>query len=380
MPITLLQFIRTPALLATGTVFWINAFLFGLWVTRLPEVRDTLSMTEGALGIALFFIPLGALTAMRYISRLVQRMGAVRVTLGTVLVYGPVMVLPFMAVNSWQLCAALFFMGTVMGTMDIAMNAVAASIEQTENRVIMPSCHGFWSLGAMSGAGLGSLSLAFEIDARIQALLAMLLLFGIYFVFLRYQLISKENEDAEQETAWVWPGKELLGLAFIGFCAFQGEGAVADWSAIFLRDTAMATSYQAGLGFAGFSLTMTLGRLNGNGIVARWGANGVLPIAFIISILGLALVIPGNGWLAIAGFTISGLGFSLIVPIVFSEAARAPGISASQGITAVAGIAYIGFLIGPVLMGGIAEFFSLRAGFIFIGIMLVLALIVSKRA
>ena len=378
MHISLSQFIRTHRLLATGAVFWINAFLFGLWVTRLPEVKDNLELTESTLGLALFFIPLGALAAMRFISQLVNRLGAGRVTLNSVLLYGPVMILPFLATTGWQLGIALFVVGTVMGTMDIAMNAVAAAIEEEKGEVIMPSCHGFWSLGAMCGAGFGSLMLAFGMNALLQAALATLILFCLYFFFLKNHLRKSPAEDQHEE-GWVWPDKALLGLTFIGFCAFQGEGAVADWSAIFLRDVASALDYQIGLGYAGFSLSMTLGRLNGNGIVARWGAKGVMPIAFAISLLGLLLVLPGKPWLAIAGYTISGIGFSLIIPIVFSEAARAPGVSPSQGIAAVAGIGYLGFLVGPVIMGGIAELINLRAGFIFVVFMLFFALLVSRR-
>lgn len=139
-----------------------------------------------------------------------------------------------------------------------------------------------------------------------------------------------------------------------------------------------AEEYMWGLAFTGFSMSMTLVRFAGDSIVARVGSQRVILLASLVVVVGLVLVLPATGWLSIAGFTISGIGYALLVPVVFSEAGRQPGVSPSKGIAAVATVGYFGFLVGPVLIGGIAEWFGLKTGFIYLMVFTLLALIAFR--
>ena len=164
------RFFRKRAYWSTGVVFAINSLLFAFWVTRLPEIKEALALSEGQLGAALFCVPVGALLAMFTVSRFIQRWGAGYVTLWTATAYILCMPFPFLAGNFWQLGIVLFFVGVTSGAMDIAMNAVAALLEKEHEETIMSTCHGFFSLGGLIGAGIGSVSIALGLTAMLQIL------------------------------------------------------------------------------------------------------------------------------------------------------------------------------------------------------------------
>ena len=373
------DFWQEQSFVATGAVFAVNALLFALWVTRIPEIMSNLSLSEAQLGGALFCIPAGALLAMTTISRWIDRHGAGRVTIWTTAAYLACISLPFTVTSLWQLGIALFFVGLTMGAMDIAMNAVAAILERDRGKIIMATCHGFFSLGGMIGALLGSLGLALSLDALQLMLFGVgITLFGVYLL-IRPILYEVKDVDRKEGSAWVWPERALAGLAVIGFCSMQGEGAIVDWSAVFLDNVAQAEKRLWGLGYAGFSLSMTVGRFLGDGITHRVGAKSILRWSFVVVVVGLGIVLVGRPWLSIMGFTFAGAGYALLVPIVFSEAARISTVSSSQGIASVATVGYMGFLLGPVFIGGIAEVFDLRMGFVYLVLLTILAWLVSTR-
>ena len=165
-------------------------------------------------------------------------------------------------------------------------------------------------------------------------------------------------------------GRALIGLAIIGFCSMQGEGAITDWSAIYMDDITGAPDYMWGFGFAGFSLSMTLGRFLGDGITQRFRTQEILVSSFVTVIGGLAIVLVGHPWSSIGGFTMAGAGYALLIPIVFSEGAKRSPENPSKGIAAVATLGYMGFLLGPVVIGAIAELYDLRVGMIYLVVLM----------
>ena len=360
------DFFRNRQFWTIGLVFSINAILFAFWITRIPEVKNNLALSDGDLGMVLFAMPVGALLAMLTVSMLVGRFGAVNVTLFSAAGYIACMAFPLMATSFWMLAASLFFVGLFMGAMDIAMNAVASLLEKEHETTIMSTCHGFFSLGGMIGAAVGSLLIALSVDAVVQMLAGMVAVSLLLFLVLRPVLKTVVEEEADTESHFALPGKALIGLAVVAFCSMQGEGGVADWSAVYMEQVVRAADYTWGLAFTGFSLSMTLVRFAGDSIVARTGAKKVIVLASGGVVLGLALLLPAYTWLSIAGFSIAGFGYALLVPVVFSEAGKQPGVNPSKGIAAVATVGYFGFLVGPVLIGGIAEVFGLTTGFIYL--------------
>ncbi len=380
MPAHLRLFFSQPLFVRTGSVFAINAVLFGFFVTRIPEIKSYLGLNEGALGTALFFLPLGAMAAMLMVSRLSHRFGAGAVTVWSTVAFIATMTLPFLAPSFAVLCGVLFLAGLAGGAMDVSMNAVVSTLERAHGVSIMSTCHGFFSLGGMIGALVSSLALALGIGRVAQMAGGAAVLLVVTFAFLWPALRGIRETDSRRPPAFVLPGRALLGLAVIAFCSFQSEGIIADWSAVFMEEIAEGKRYMWGLGFAGFSLTMTLGRFSGDALVQRFGSRPLLVRAFFVVMAGVALVLTAHPWVSIAGFTLAGMGYALLVPIVFSEAGRAPGISPSQGIAGVATVGYTGFLLGPVVMGGIAHATSLRAGFGYLVVLTVVGLVVALKA
>ncbi len=361
--------------IATGIVFFVNAILFAFWITRIPEVKTALSLSEGQLGLALFSMPVGAVISMFTVTLLTQRYGAGRVTIFTSIFYIGCILLPLLANNFWLLAASLFMVGLSSGAMDIAMNAVASVLEKTDKVEIMSTCHGFFSLGGMVGAGIGSFFIAIEVDSVPQMLGGMIAMLGVLLIVAKPVLFQIVEQEEVAESFFSLPGKALVGLAIVSFCSMQGEGGVADWGAVYMQQVVMSEPYMWGLAFTGFAATMTLVRFAGDTIVARFGSIRVILSASVIVALGLSLILSAMPWLSIVGFSVAGLGYALLVPVVFSEAGKQPGVSPSRGIAAVAMFGYFGFLIGPVIIGGISEWLSLQAGFAYLLIFTLIALL-----
>ncbi len=374
------DYLLQPSFRSVGAVFAIHAVFFSLWVTRLPEIKEDLALSEGELGLVLFFLPLGALVAMLVAGRMIHLWGAGNVTTATTVIFALVMPLPLLATNVYILGAALFAAGLVSGAMDIAMNAVAAALEDLHRKVIMATTHGFFSLGGMVGALLGSVFLGLEWVRWAPMIGAAVICFLVLIPIHREIGHIRDKKQAHKGGHFSLPGRAVLGLALIGLFCMMGEGAVADWSAVYLKEVSLADPYMVGLGYAGFSLAMTLGRFNGDVIIHRFGGLKIIIAGGFFTLIGLALVLIGAPLSTILGFTFVGLGYSCIIPVVFSEAAKSDPVSAARGITAVASLSYMGFLAGPVIIGLVSEQGGLKTGMIFLMVTALLSVLIATRS
>ncbi|MGI9542477.1 MAG: MFS transporter [Cyclobacteriaceae bacterium] len=358
---SLLQLFENKEARAAGLIFALNSILFGSWITRIPEVKANLDMSEGILGLALLGLPLGALLSMPFTSWLVSRYGAGKVTFYSAVVYLLAVVWPVLAPNFISLLLALTLMGLGAGATDIAMNASIAAVERKDSISVMSTSHGLFSLGGMLGAGLAGLIIWLGISSFFH-MLGMTLLMLVLLLAVRSHLVAIADHTASEAT-FALPSRALIGLAFISFCSMMGEGAIADWSGVYLEETLLSEGYLVGFGFAGFSLTMALGRFYGDQIIPKWGPRSIVRVGGLIIFvgLGLALVWP-EPWIAILGFTLAGLGFSCLIPVVFGQAAKVPGMAPATSIAAVASLGYLGFLLGPPVIGFVADRFGLVAG------------------
>lgn len=347
----------------TAFIFMALAMAFGAFITRLPEIKDSLNLSEAELGTALFFFPLGAATLLPFYSKIISRFGERATTSFAIVTLLLVMLLPGLAPNIYWLMASLFVVGLAMGLTDVAVNAEAAEIEIAKSRVIMSSCHGFFSLGGMIGALLGSLFITLGVGLVLQmGLIAIALLIFIIPQF-RFLINAKKHEPS---SGFRLPPLKVLVYAAIGLCVMMSEGGITDWSTILLRDNLLMTPEYAGFGFAGFSLLMALGRFNGDRLQLKFGGRPLMILGFLIGVIGLGLTLTSIPIVAIVGFSLAGLGYSVIVPILYSASAKIDGVSPSSGIASVASAGYVGMLIGPVLIGFIAEDWGLPNGFTFL--------------
>lgn len=374
-------FIHIPSV-SVAVVFLSMSMLFGSWIARIPEVQHTLGLSESKLGFALLGMSLGGMLGTSAAGILLQRLGTAPGTLAGVLLLCLSYLSPAFAWNTWSLMAALLLIGIATGFTNVAMNGLAANIERQEGIRILSTCHGMFSLGGMLGAGLSGLTAAIGVSllAHMSGLVFMLVLLQIWLkpVLLSIPEVQAGNRRA---TPWRKAPAGLYLLAFIGFCVMLAEGAIADWSAVYLSAELRSGPALAAMGFAGFSLAMALGRFGGDTLARRLGAAQLVRMGIWLGSAGLllAIIAPCAG-LALMGFTLAGAGFSTIVPILFSNAARVFPEHPGGGIAIIAAGGIVGFLIGPPFIGFLAEWVGLRWALGTVLMLCVLAAILAGRS
>lgn len=374
---TIKSFLIQPERRAVGLVFFALSLLFGAWVTRLPEIKDSLNLSEKQLGIALFFMPLGAITLLPFYSKIIARLGERKASIIGVMGLLVAILLPVLAPTYGWLMAGLYVLGLAMGLTDVAINAAAAEVEKQRNCQIMSASHGFFSLGGMVGAATSGIFIWLEVTPFMH-LLFWSLVFVIIIPMIAKQLLNSVDVQGESK-AFQLPSRAVLGLALIAFCIMMSEGGITDWSTIYIKENLLSSPERAGLGFAGFSALMAIGRFLGDSLILKHGAKYLMILCCSISVAGLGLTLLNSEIMAIVGFSLAGLGYSVIVPILFSRSAKVKGVTPSKGIASVASAGYIGLLVGPVVIGFIANDISLGSGFIFLMALTALALLMSLR-
>ncbi len=348
--------------MVVGLIFSFNSFLFGNWVTRIPDVKIALGMSDADLGLALLGAPIGAMLIMPFSGWLIARFQLGRVVWVSSFLHLGAPILLSSAPNFYLLTAALFYFGLTNAWMDIAMNAAAAATEKEAGKPIMSTCHGMWSLGAMLGSASGSLLVGLQIPVRLHLISLSILVLTV--VTLLFKLIdSYREESSAEDKVFALPNMSLLGLAFMAFCILLSEGAIADWSAVYMSQTLLSNPYLVGFAYAGFSGLMAIGRFAGDTLIPKFGSKKIVFVGGLLAFFGLGVaLLISNPIVAIVGFSLTGLGFSCIVPVLFSSAASEPGYTPGTGIAAVTIIGYTGFLVGPPLIGFLSEMHSLPAG------------------
>jgi MFS family permease len=348
------------ARLAVSAVFFLNGAGIGNWVVRIPSVRDQLGLTEAALGVALLGVAAGALVAMPLAGRLVARHGSRPVTRAGAVAFAVALGLPALAPSLPLLCLALVVLGAGNGTLDVAMNAQAAAVERRYARPIMSRFHALFSLGGLAGAALGGAAADAGIPAASHLALVALVA-GVAAAGSAAGMLPARADATPEHASFARPSRPLVVLGIVAFCVLFGEGAMADWSAVYLRDAAGAGPGLAAAGYAAFSLMMAAGRGVGDALLARLGPARLVAGAGALAAVGLAAaLLVGAPWAAVVGFGFVGAGLSVVFPTVLATAGRVPGTAAGPAIAAVSTMGYTGFLAGPPLIGFLAHALTLR--------------------
>ncbi|AXT42443.1 MFS transporter [Phaeobacter inhibens] len=363
---------------AVSAMFVLNGALFGIWASRIPAVSEIHELSPGGLGLLLLLMAAGAILSFPLAGRAADRIGAAHVTRRVALAYVLGLVLLALAPNLPLLAAALFVFGAAHGSMDVAMNAWASEVEARAARPMMSSFHAMFSLGA----GLGALSgyAAASIDAQIPAhfLVAGCVSALLTLYMAQIPWVARPAPESGAAKPALLPRGALLAVGFVAFCGAVGEGAMADWSAIFLVLTTGASEADAALGFAVFSIAMVAMRLIGDLVVARIGPVTAGRLAGTSASLGALIAVGwGSYGAAMTGFALMGIGYALVMPLAFSRAASDPDLPAGAAIASVATFGYGGILIGPPMIGFTAEVFSLPAAFMILAVLSVFIIIFS---
>jgi MFS family permease len=380
------------ARIAVLTYFFLLGMVGAVWVARIPAIKHRLELSDGMLGAALLAMPVGLVVVMLVCGRLVDRFGSGRVTRPASVAFALLLVPLGLAAELPALIAGLFFFGLMSGTQDVAMNAHAVRVERVYGRPIMASFHAVFSLGGLAGALFGGLFAWLGVSAATTFIAAAGPLAIAGAIAGRWLLPSPDPvpdplpETTPETTAprdgvrWKprRPGFVVLLLGLVAFCCLVGEGAADNWSAVYLHDDLGTSQGFAALGFAAFSITMTVGRLLGDRLAVRYGPVRLVRTCGLIAAAGLA-----GGLLAqhpiggLARFAALGAGLSCIVPQVFSVAGNADPARAGRNLARVAGLSYLGLVTGPVLIGGAASLLGLPLA---LGIPALLALGVAATA
>ena len=356
-----------------GAVFFLNGFGYGSWVPRLAEIKDRLDLSEGQLGLALFMAAVGALFAMPLTGALAGRHGSRAATAVTVALYGLAVPGLALAPGLVGLGLALLAVGAASGALDVSMNAQGVAVERRYRRPIMSSLHGMFSLGGMSGAAATAL-IASRLDLFPHFLLvgALIVVLGLLACA---PMLAASTEDRSAGPGFAKPSLGLLVPGVVALSSLLSEGAMADWSAVYLSESLGAGTALAAAAFAAFSLAMAIGRFSGDRLVARLGGDLVVRAGGALAAAGLAgTLLIGHPLAAVIGFALVGAGLSCTFPVVLSAAARSPEMPPSAAIAAVCTLGYLGFLIGPPAIGGLAELIGLPAA---LGLVVLLCALVA---
>jgi len=334
-------------------------------------MQSKLSLSEGMLGLILLGLSVGVLTALSIAGGLIARFGSRTVTLvGAV---GLCLTLPLLALapSPIALWAALCLFGGSMSVMDVAMNEQAVLVERNAGRPMMSSFHASFSIGGLVGALIGVAMASQATLSPVYHFVLVSVMFGVAIILAAPHLLRVKPEPQEKQAVFRLPKRALWPLGAVAFATAIGEGAMADWGAVFLTQVLETTAAFAALGFAAFSLTMTIGRLLGDKLSARWSPVLIVRVGGLAATIGvLAAAISAEPIVVLIGFAAVGIGLANIIPLAFSAGGNFPGIATGVGIASVATIGYAGFLAGPPIIGLIAEATSLRVAFVIVALLI----------
>ena len=354
---------------------WVFAslnILFGTWAIYIPQVKESLAIDNSELGFAIFFLSLGVFIVFPFASGLVNRLGVGKATFYGVLLSCAAAMLPLLAPSYYTLMGALFLFGASNGFTDIAMNTLVTEVEKKDEVKFMSAAHGFFSLGGVL-AGIGSFLIGPIGNPLLHMGLAVALVLIVNLIFYKkYLNVTAALVENEEFSLKLF--KPLLLLGLISFVAMGSEGAIVDWSGLYLKEVSIAPEALWGAGFLGFQITMTLGRFLGDAVSERLGSVKMIAVGTILALIGYVLVLSESTYLAIAGFAMGGLGFSVMIPEVFRIGGNVKGVDSSKGIAFIAGAGYVGFLCAPPILGFLAETSSLKTSFVVLFVCAVLIL------
>ncbi len=358
--------VRTPRV-AVGAMFLLAGSLFGTWASRIPAFVEHFRLSEDRLGLLLLCIALGAIIAFPFAGRLSDRIGANQASRRMAGLYIVALGAVACAPTVWSLGAFLVLFGAALGGLDVAMNAWGAEVEQRHGRPIMSSFHAMFSLGTGLGAATGYVAVWMG-KGVVSHFLLNGAVFGAAALSLALVPWSSRVSRGRRGKAFALPSGALVLVGLAAFCASVGEGAIADWSAVFLYTVTEVSEAQAALGYAVFSIAMVIMRLAGDWAIQRLGPVTSARLSGLTAALGVVIVVLGPTLpLVLVGFAIMGFGYAVVAPLTFSRAAMEPGPSPGQAIASVATLNYGGMLVGPPLIGFVAKASSLPTAFVLLG-------------
>jgi MFS family permease len=365
--------------IAVSLFFFCQGLAFSSWASRIPMIMDKLHLSEAQLGTILLMLPIGQLITMPISGKLVTTYGSAKVMRIVAIIYALILCSIGFANNIYQLGAILLSFGIVGNMCNIAVNTQGVAAEKMYKRSIMSSFHGAWSIAGFTGALIGLLTMNLGIDTHIHFLIIFCLI--VINTWINYpHLIPGKGDPQHRSSFFTKPESSMIQLGIIGFFSMATEGAMFDWSGVYFKDIVRAPENLIIIGYASFMVTMAIGRFIGDWVISRIGRKNTLQISGILMFTGMILsVVFPDFWVCTAAFMLVGIGVACNVPTVYSLAGQNKKIPSGVALAMVSSISYLGFLMGPPMIGYIAEIFNLQYSFGLIAFFGLFMLIMSSR-
>lgn len=356
---TLLYEQRKRIRLAVSLFYFCQGLAFASWASRIPTIKTALDISEGQLGTILLMLPLGQLMTMTLSGRLVTKFGSAKVLSIACIFYAAVLCLLAFATSALALGAILLLFGVFGNMCNIAVNTQGVAVEKIYNKSIMASFHGAWSIAGFTGALIGLLTINLHLDTATHFIIIFFIVLTSMLINRKYLVPGKTKE--EKKKGLVKPDSMLIQLGVLGFLSMATEGAMFDWSGVYFKEVVQAPEKWVPVGYASFMVMMASGRFIGDFIIAKIGRKSALQLSGILMCSGMLLSVffPYFGICTLA-FMMVGLGVACVVPTVYSVAGQHPTIAPGKALAMVSSISFLGFLMGPPLIGYIAEWLDLR--------------------
>ncbi|MDR2955087.1 MAG: MFS transporter [Prevotella sp.] len=358
--------------LAIFCLYFCTGFCFSSWASRIPDIKTTLGLGDAAWGTILLMIPIGQICGMTISGFLISKIGSRRIF--PVALTGYVIALLFVGLSAseYALIMSLIVFGFFGNFCNISVNTQAVTVESMYDKPIMASFHGGWSLAGLTGAALGLLMSSLHLKPIYHFSIVGLLVFINLIINKKYLQPDVKKEKDPTEVAAKKRNKPetfLFLLGIVAFCGMAAEGAMSDWSGLYLIDVVGAPAHIAPIGLAAYMVTMASGRFLIDKAIQRWGRKRVLQAGGTLITVGLFTAVAFPHFITtIIAFMIIGFGTAGIVPTIYSVAGQRTKIPTSIALTIVSSVSFLGFLMGPPLIGYISSVTNLRYSYALIGL------------
>jgi MFS family permease len=363
---------------AVSAFFFMHGLCFASWATRIPDIQAKLALSAAGLGAVLFALPAGFFIALPLSGWLIEKLGSKKVVIPTAALYGLSLICIGASYDRFLLVASLLTFGLTANLLNISINTQAVMVERLYRKKIMATFHGVWSLAGFAGAAIGTFTIASAVTPFNHFIFICLLFLFVISISASY-LVKQDEKAGASHAFFAMPDKSLLTLGMIAFCSMMVEGAMFDWSGLYFIDVVKADQELSGMGYTSFMIAMAAMRFVADAFSNRYGLKSILQTSGILATVGLliAVVLP-QLIPSLLGFLLIGLGVSSVVPMVYSAAGKSKTLSPGTALTAVSSLGFFGFLMGPPLMGFIAQGFGLRISFLMLSIMSVAVVVLSS--
>jgi fucose permease len=364
-------------------LFFVAGMAYASWGVHVPTVRDKFALNPAWLSFALLALTGGSIASMAVNPKWIARVGTRRACLAGGILMSAATALILVAPTYWLLLPVLAAFGIGLAMLDVAMNAEASAVEAAIGRPIMSSLHGMFSLGGMAGAAAGGLALSHGMAPALHLAVvaaASAAVLGIACPSVLPHVPHVEHAHGGAARASRWRSPVLWALGVVALIALVAEGAMYDWATVYMRDVVRASPGLASAGYAAFSGAMAAGRFAGDAVRARFGAAQLVLASASLACAGMigALALP-SPLAVLTGFAMMGLGLANMMPVLFAAAMRVKGIHAAEGLAHVAGVAYVGLLLGPVMIGGVAQVTNLSTGLSVVALCAALVAVIGPK-